>query len=122
MGHLNFGGLELLYKKRLVYGLPFISHPNQICEGCMYGKQSRKSFLKESFSRASQPLGLVHADICGPLKPSSYGKNRYFLLFIDDYTRQTWVYFLKEKSEAFEVFKKFKAQVENESGYLIIVI
>ena len=122
MGRLNFGGLELLYKKRLVYGLPFISHPNQICEGCMYGKQSRKSFLKESFSQALQPLGLVHANICGPLKPSSYGKNKYFLLFIDDYTRQTWVYFLKEKSEAFEVFKKFKAQVKNESGYLIIVI
>lgn len=37
MGHLNFGALELLSKKRLVYGLPLIYHPNQICEGCMYG-------------------------------------------------------------------------------------
>lgn len=46
----------------------------------------------------------------------------YFLLFIDDYTRKTWVYLLKEKSDAFEVFKKFKAQVENESACSIKLI
>lgn len=84
----------------------------------MYGKQSRMSFPKESLSRASKPLELVHADICGPIQPSSFRRNRY-LLFIDDCTRKTWVYFLKEKSEALEVFKTFKAQAENESGYLI---
>ena len=82
----------------------------------MYGKQTRMSFPKESLSRASQPLELVYANICGPIQPSSFRRNRYFLLFIDDYTQKTWVYFLKEKSEALEAFKKFKAQVESESG------
>ena len=70
-------------------------------------------------TRATEPLQLVHTDVCGPIKPSSFGKNKYFLLFNDDYSRKTWVYFLKQKSEAFKVFKSFKALMENESGYPI---
>ncbi|KAK4269964.1 hypothetical protein QN277_023055 [Acacia crassicarpa] len=115
-GHLNFGSLELLYKKEMVKGLPSISQPDQLCEGCLLGKQCRKSFPKEASSRTNKPLELIHTDVCGPLKPSSLGKNNYFLLFIDDFSRKTWVYFLKQKSEVFEVFKKFKASVEKESG------
>ena len=45
------------------------------------------------------------------------GGNRYFLIFIDDYSQKTWIYFLKEKSEVFGYFKSFKALVENQSGY-----
>ena len=97
-------------------GLPCINHPDQLCEGCLLGKQFRKSFPKESESRAKKPLELIHADVCGPIKPSSLGNSNYFLLFIDDFSRKTWVYFLKQKSEVFEVFKKFKATVERENG------
>ena len=57
--------------------------------------------------------------ICGPISPLSLGKSSYFLLFIDDYTRKAWVYFLKNKSEAFDCFKRFKAVIEKESGYEI---
>ncbi|KAE8707740.1 TMV resistance protein N-like [Hibiscus syriacus] len=115
-GHLNFGGLELLSKKEMVKGLPRINHPDQLCEGCLAGKKFRKSFPKESETRAKKPLELIHTDVCGPIKLSSLGNNNYFLLFIDDFSRKTWVYFLKQKSEVFEVFKKFKAAVERESG------
>ncbi|KAH9735937.1 hypothetical protein KPL71_017913 [Citrus sinensis] len=118
-GHLNFGGLELLFKKNMVKGLPYINHPDKLCEGCLLGKQFRKSFPKESNSRAQKPLELIHTDVCGPFKPNSLGKSNYFLLFIDDFSRKTWVYFLKQKSEVFEAFKKFKAAVEKESGYQI---
>jgi len=59
---------------------------------------------------------MVHTDICGPITPYSISKNRYFLFFIVDFSRKTWVYFLKEKSEAFCIFKKFKAYVEKQSG------
>jgi hypothetical protein len=103
-------------KKNMVRGLPSINHPDQLCEGCLLGKQFRASFPKESNSRAKKPLELIHADVCGPIKPSSLGKNNYFLLFIDDFSRKTWVYFLKQKSEVFSTFKKFKAVVEKESG------
>ncbi|CAJ2633694.1 unnamed protein product [Trifolium pratense] len=121
-GHLNFGGLELLSKKEMVRGLPYINHPNQVCEGCLLGKQFKMSFPKESSSRAQKPLELIHTDVCGPIKPRSLGKSNYFLLFIDDFSRKTWVYFLKEKSEVFENFKKFKALVEKESGLVIKAI
>lgn len=100
-------------------GLPGINHLDQLCEGCLLGKQFRKSFPKESESRAKKPLELIHTDVCGPIKPGSLGNSNYFLLFIDDFSRKTWVYFLKQKLEVFGVFKKFKAVVEKESGYKI---
>ncbi|KAL4280657.1 hypothetical protein GQ457_03G000810 [Hibiscus cannabinus] len=118
-GHLNFGALKMLGEKKMVNGIPTISHPNQLCEACLLGKHARSSFSKEATSRATEPLQLVHTDVCGPIKPPSFGKSRYFLLFIDDYSRKTWVYFLKQKSEAFGAFKNFKALVEKESGFEI---
>ena len=50
--HLNFEGLELLSKKNVVKGLPYINHPDKLCEGCLLGKQFRKSFTNESNLRA----------------------------------------------------------------------
>ncbi|KAE8734503.1 hypothetical protein F3Y22_tig00000764pilonHSYRG00191 [Hibiscus syriacus] len=70
-GHLNFGGLDLLSKKEMVKGLPRINHPDQLYEGCLVRKQFRKSFPKESETRAKKPLELIHTDACGPIKPSS---------------------------------------------------
>ncbi|KAL0356305.1 UNVERIFIED_CONTAM: Retrovirus-related Pol polyprotein from transposon TNT 1-94 [Sesamum radiatum] len=118
-GHLNFEGLKMLGEKNMVRGVPKINHPNQLCEACLLGKHARKSFPKETLSRATKPLQLVHADVCGPFNPQSFGKSSYFILFIDDFTRKTWVYFLKHKSEAFEIFKRFKTRVEKESGFEI---
>jgi 5'-3' exoribonuclease 2 len=87
----------------------------------LVGKQFRKSFLKESTSRVSQPLQEIHVDVCGPIKPCLFGRNLFFFFFtfIDDYSRKTWVYFLKEKSNIFNCFKKFKVLVEKESIYSI---
>ncbi|XP_058198441.1 uncharacterized protein LOC131313960 [Rhododendron vialii] len=118
-GHLNFESLKLLANKKMVKGLPHIQRPNEVCESCILGKQHRNNFGKQVDWRASMPLELVHTDVCGPLKPISNGQNRYFLTFIDDYSRKTWVYFLKLKSEVFEKFKEFKALVEKGSGYHI---
>ena len=118
-GHLNFDSLKLLASKNMVKGLPHINRPNEVCESCVLGKHHRTNFGKQVDWRAKQPLELVHTDVCGPLTPMSNGKNKYFLTFIDDYSRKTWVYFLKQKSEVFEVFKEFKALVERQSGYQI---
>lgn len=64
----------------------------------------------------------MHADICGPIKPISNGKKRYFITFTDHFSRKTWVYFLMEKSEALAVFKSFKIHVEKETNSLIRVL
>lgn len=52
---------------------------------CNVGKQFKKSFPKESSSRAKKSLELIHTDVCSLIKPSSLGKINYFLLFIDDF-------------------------------------
>jgi len=59
-------------------------------------------------------LQFIHSDICGPLE-TFLGGFKYFLLLIDDFSRMTWVYFLKEKSEAFEKFKVFRHLIEKET-------
>lgn len=92
-GHLNFGGFKELAKKGMVNGIPHIDHCDKFCEGCVLGKHPRNSFSKEASYRAKKVLELVHTDICGPITPNSLGNHRYFITFMDDYSRRTWVYF-----------------------------
>lgn len=102
----------------MVIGHPELETNTQVCEGCIYGKMHRFPFPKTTW-RAKQPLELIHADIWGPSRTLSLGSKRYFILFVDDFTRMMWVYFLNEKSEAFSSFLKFKAFVEKQSSHQI---
>ncbi|RVW23482.1 Retrovirus-related Pol polyprotein from transposon TNT 1-94 [Vitis vinifera] len=103
----------------MVRGLPQLKASSKVCTDCMMGKQHRNAIPKRSLWRASQRLQLVHADICGPIKPVSNSKKRYLISFIDDYSRKVWIYFLTEKSEAFTTFKNYKNLVEKETGAFI---
>ncbi|KAL4271146.1 hypothetical protein GQ457_13G013270 [Hibiscus cannabinus] len=96
-GHFNMRALCELHKKNMVIDFPSISLSNDLCEPCKLGKQHRLPLPKEKVWRASEKLQLVHTDICRPHRTLSLGGNKYFILFIDDFTRMTWVYFLKEK-------------------------
>jgi hypothetical protein len=89
----------------MVQGLPIISEKNEVCEGCALGKHHRQPFSKEVEWKAKKMLELVHIDVCGPMQTPSHSQNRYFILFIDDYSRMTWVYFMRQKSEVFNIFK-----------------
>ena len=120
--HFNFHNLKLLKKNDMVQGLPEIHTEVDPCESYKMGKQHRKSFSKGVSWRASVLLELIHTDICGPMKTPSLGSQKYFLIFIDDFSRMTWVYFLKEKSEAFATFNKFKALVEKKKCCSIKII
>ena len=104
-GHVNFGSLKFLSSKGMVNGLPHIDHPNELCEGCVLGKHSRSSFPKKASYRARRSLELIHTDVCGPIKPMSFGKHHYFITFIDDYTQKTWVYFLKKSQRCLALSK-----------------
>ena len=72
--------------------------------------------------RVKHILELVHNDVFGPVKVPSLGKPVYYLSFIDDFSRNTWIYFLKKKSEVFDRFKEFKALVENQTEKKIKVL
>lgn len=92
------------------------------CESCIYGKQKAVSFQLNRRQNKGQKLELVHTDVWGPAQELSYGGKRYFVTFIDDATRKTWVYALKEKSEVFRMFRIWKTMVEKETGYQIKVL
>lgn len=121
-GHLNFGGLNLLSRKGMARGLPLTEKSDNLCEGCILGKQHRESFPSRKSIRAKSPLEIVHSDLCGPMQTPSLACSQYFLTFINDFTRKTWVYFLKNKSEVFEKFINFKELVEYQSGLHIKVL
>lgn len=82
------------------------------CEACQYGKSHLLPF-KNSVSRAKGPLDLVHSDVWGPAPLVSSTGFRYYVHFIDDFSRFVWIFPLKQKSEVFQAFTQFKNLTEN---------
>jgi hypothetical protein len=96
----------------MVTSLPLVSCRDGICVGFVLDKHHQDSFDKCDSWHASTPFHLVHSDLFGPLSFPSFFGCKYFLNFIDDLSRRTWVYFLKLKSEVFDIFLAYKALVE----------
>ncbi|MCO5591439.1 hypothetical protein L7F22_045422 [Adiantum nelumboides] len=116
-GHVNFRRLKHMQSNQIVRGLPKFDRLNfdHVCEACQFGKKSRLPFPKRG-RISKRPLEIVHLDIWRPCDHATPNGCRYFITFTYDYSRMTWVYFLKAKSEAFEVFLEFKVMVEKENG------
>ncbi|KAK1567954.1 hypothetical protein Q3G72_018598 [Acer saccharum] len=83
------------------------------CESCLEGKMTKRTFSAKGV-RATECLGLIHTDVCGPMSIQARGGYEYFITFIDDYSRFGYVYLMRHKSDAFDMFKAFKAEVENQ--------
>lgn len=109
----------MMINKELVTGTPSIAVEKETCVSCLLGKQTRKPFPQETSYRATQLLELIHGDLCGPITPPTPAHKRYVFVIIDDYSRYMWTIMLKEKSEAFDKFKKFKLLAEQETKALI---
>ena len=97
----------------MVIGLPKTIPPNGVCKGCMLRKNHHAPFDSGKSWHSQDQLELVHSDICCMNKPSSVGV-KYILIFIDDFSQFTWVYFLKNKCLDFEIFKELRALVERQ--------
>nr|KAJ0186081.1 hypothetical protein LSAT_V11C900483530 [Lactuca sativa] len=99
--HLNFKNLSKISNQDLVRGLPkFSVVKDKMCSACEQGKQTKSSFKPKSCSSISVPLHLLHMDLFGPIPVRSLGGNKYTLVVVDEFTRFTWVIFLKKKSHA----------------------
>jgi len=114
LGHMSEKGMQILHKRNLLPDLKQIDL--DFCEHCVYGKQKRVRFLRVGKEKKNERLELVHTDVWGPAQVSSLGGSHYYVIFIDDATRKTWVYCIRQKSDVFDTFKKWKALVENETG------
>lgn len=122
LGHVNSQYLNKM--QDAVQGLTLDSKSDiskSSCVTCCEGKQSRLPFPKEG-SRSTELLHIVHTDLCGPMENQSIGGSKYFMLFIDDFSRMTYIYFLKTKDEALKCFQQYKAEVENQLNCSIKIL
>nr|GFA38168.1 retrovirus-related Pol polyprotein from transposon TNT 1-94 [Tanacetum cinerariifolium] len=101
LSHLNFKTINDLARYDLVAGLPkFKYHKEHLCPSCEQGKSKRASHPPKPVLNSRQRLHLLHMDLCGPMRISSINEKRYVLVIVDDYSRYTWVHFLRSKDEA----------------------
>ena len=120
LGHLGHDNIKWLIAKGMVDGVDSVGGQIEFCEACVHGKQHRFPF-PPSQKRAQWKLDLVHSDVCGPL-PYSIGGKYYFITFIDDHTRNIWLYLMRHKHESYTKFREFKALVELQSEHHIKVL
>ncbi|GJY31458.1 putative ribonuclease H-like domain-containing protein [Tanacetum coccineum] len=115
LGHVNFKNLNKLVKGNLVRGLPLkIFQNDHTCVACQKGKQHKASCKAKSVSSISQPLQLLHMDLFGPTSVRSLNHKTYFLVITDDFSRFSWVFFLRTKDETSGILKDFIRQIENQ--------
>jgi len=91
-----------------------------ICVDCIKGKQIKHT--KKGATRSTQLLEIVHIDIYGPFKVNSFGKERYFITFIDDYSRYGYVYLLHEKFQTVDALEIYLNEVERQLDRKVKVI
>ncbi|GJX23839.1 putative ribonuclease H-like domain-containing protein [Tanacetum coccineum] len=114
LGHVNFKNINKLVKENLVRDLPLKRFENdQTCVACLKGKQHRASCKTKAFSPITKPLFMLHMDLFGPTFVSSLMHKKYCLVVTDDYSRFSWVFFLRTKDETSEILKNFIKEIEN---------
>jgi len=97
-----------------------VNKSNLMCDACEYGKHTRSSYVSRGL-RSLSPFMLIHSDVwTSPVTVISGPK--YFVTFIDCYSRMTWVYLMKHKSEVLEYFKTFYDYVKNQFGTSIQIL
>nr|GEY09982.1 retrovirus-related Pol polyprotein from transposon TNT 1-94 [Tanacetum cinerariifolium] len=98
LSHLNFDTINDLAKNDLVSGIPkFKYHKEHLCPSCEQGKSKSASHPPKPVPNSRQRLHLLHMDLCGPMRIASINGKRYVLVIVDDYSRYSWVHFLRSK-------------------------
>ena len=87
-----------------------------------YIKRKQTNVKRIDVNKSSGVLELVHIDICGPFPMASWNGQQYFITFIDDYSHYGYLYLIHEKSQSLDVFKSYKAKIENQLGKKIKAI
>ncbi|GJT21655.1 retrovirus-related pol polyprotein from transposon TNT 1-94 [Tanacetum coccineum] len=99
--HLNFGTLNKLVKDGIARGIPKLKfQKDHLCSACALGKSKKSSHQPESGDTNQEKLYLLHMDLCGLMRVKSINGKKYILVIVKDYSRFTWVKFLRSKDEA----------------------
>nr|GFB79440.1 retrovirus-related Pol polyprotein from transposon TNT 1-94 [Tanacetum cinerariifolium] len=112
LSHLNFDTINDLARNDLVTCLSkFKYHKEHLYPSCEQGKSKRASHPPKPVPNSRQRLHLLHMDLCGPMRISSINGKRYILVIMDDYSRYTWVHFLRSKDETSAVIITFLKRI-----------
>ena len=123
LGHPNWRLISKLSKLQLVKGLPNIEyHSDALSSACQKGKIVKSSFETKDIVSTSRPLELLHIDSFGPVNTASLYGSKYGLVIVDDYSRWTWVKFLRSKDNAYDVFSNFCTQIQSEKEMMILKV
>ncbi|GKA23382.1 retrovirus-related pol polyprotein from transposon TNT 1-94 [Tanacetum coccineum] len=113
LNHLNFGMINDLARKDLVRGLPRLKfEKDHLCSACQLGKSKKFSHRPKSENTNMEVLHTLHMDLCGPMRVQSIKGKKYILVIVDDYSRFTWVKFLRSKDETPEFVTNFLKQIQ----------
>lgn len=115
--HAQLGHPSLRKLQKLVPSLTKLSTLD--CESCQLGKHTRSHFPNRVNKRASSPFALVHSDVWGPSRTINTFGSRYFVTFIDDFSRCTWLFLMKNRSELFSIFEQFYKEIKTQFGVSI---
>ena len=122
LGHANYKQVAKVSKLEAVIGLPKFGKIKNFCGSCQLGKQTKSSHPKVNVVATSRPLELLHVDLMGPTRTESMGGKHYIMVVVDDFSRYSWVEFLRKKSEAFDKMERLCKRLQNEKGVPIVKI
>lgn len=112
-GHLNYQAINGLHDRGIIVDNDFSNIQLPQCEVCAMCKITQKPYPKSASRKSAHLLEVIHSDICGPFSSASYSGSKYYCTFIDDASRYTYLYPMKNKSDLPRIFKEFKNMVEN---------
>nr|GEW08711.1 retrovirus-related Pol polyprotein from transposon TNT 1-94 [Tanacetum cinerariifolium] len=114
LNHLNFDTINDLARKDLVRGLPRLKfEKDHLCSACQLGKSKKHTHKPKTENTNLEVLNTLHMDLCGLMRVQTINGKKYILIIVDDYSRFTWVKFLRLKDETPEVIIKFIQQIQN---------
>ena len=111
LGHYNYNTVKTVLQNSDIQ----FNGCKQFCDACVFGKATQLPF-KDSTTAYNSPLQLIYIDIWGPAPILSSTGARYYISFLDAFSKYTWLYILHSKSQALSTFKQFKSLVENQIG------
>ena len=123
LGHPNANVLHDLLKSNFLGNkhIPSLNSVHFDCIPCKLGKSKILPFPTHQ-SNVTQLFDIIHSDVWGMSPVISHANYKYFVTFIDDYSRFTWVYFLRSKDEVFSTFKFFHAYVQTQFSSKIKIL
>jgi len=118
LGHISKERMMRLVSNEILSNLDFSDL--ELCVDCIKGKQTKHN--KKGATRSSQLLEIIHTDICGPMDTPAFNGEKYYITFIDDFSRYGYVYLLHEKSQSVNVLETFVKEVERQLDKKVKII